>query len=161
MHLIIQRAEINTDTSFYSFAGVGSVEGRRLLLDRLGRNHSAEPALRKRTCAPLLIKGRHGCVDLPHEPGGYFVYFPDWIANGTTQPTTATIVSVARAPLASVLEDAFGERPHAARFEKYYEGAWGPAWDWKVSVRSGSEFAWPCGFGRTWPLSPTARWIVT
>ena len=46
------------------------------------------------------------------------------IANGTTQPTTATIVSLARAPIRSVLEAAFGEDPHAAAFEKYYEGDW-------------------------------------
>jgi hypothetical protein len=58
--------------------------------------------------------------------GQYFqIYFSDWLANGTTHwgaPPTITIVSVARATISSVLNDAFGERPRAAAFQKYYEG---------------------------------------
>jgi len=58
--------------------------------------------------------------------GKYFeIYFSDWLANGTTHwgtPPTITIVSVARATISSVLNDAFGDRPRAAAFQKYYEG---------------------------------------
>jgi hypothetical protein len=50
-----------------------------------------------------------------------YFYFPDWPA-GTT---TTTNVSVARAPLASVVEAAFGSsHPHMVAFEKFYEGSW-------------------------------------
>ncbi len=75
----------------------------------------------------------------------FYLYFPDWIANGTlhtTKPTgvsTATHVSVARALVSSVLEAAFGPAqpsaavgldpalppgPHTVAFEKFYEGKW-------------------------------------
>src|ERR1035441_9971149 len=61
----------------------------------------------------------------------FYLYFPDWIANGTLHTTTAsgasttTNVSVARALVASVLDAAFGSaRPHAVPFEKFYEGSW-------------------------------------
>jgi len=61
----------------------------------------------------------------------FYLYFPDWIANGTLHTITAngasttTDVSVARAPVDSVLEAAFGSsRPHAVAFEKFYEGSW-------------------------------------
>ena len=61
----------------------------------------------------------------------FYLYFPDWIANGTLHTITAngvsttTNVSVARAPVDSVLEAAFGSsRPHAVPFEKFYEGSW-------------------------------------
>lgn len=58
--------------------------------------------------------------------GKYFwIYFRDWLANGTTHwNNSITLVSVARAPVDSVLEDAFGKNPHAALFEKYYAGKW-------------------------------------
>jgi hypothetical protein len=58
--------------------------------------------------------------------GKYFqIYFSDWLANGTTHwgtPATITIASVARATISSVLNDAFGDHPRAAAFQKYYEG---------------------------------------
>jgi hypothetical protein len=61
----------------------------------------------------------------------FYLYFPDWMANGTLHTTdaggtsTTTNVSVARAPVASVLEAAFGSaHPHAVPFEKFYEGSW-------------------------------------
>jgi hypothetical protein len=51
------------------------------------------------------------------------IYFPDWLANGTTHwGNTITFASVARAPLAAVLSTAFGDHPHAIPFTKYYEG---------------------------------------
>jgi hypothetical protein len=61
----------------------------------------------------------------------FYLYFPDWIANGTLHTTTpdgvptTTNVSVARAPAASLLEAAFGSSPpHTIPFEKFYESNW-------------------------------------
>ncbi len=61
----------------------------------------------------------------------FYLYFPDWIANGTLHTTTpagvstTTNVSVARALVTSVLDAAFGSaRPHAVPFEKFYDGQW-------------------------------------
>jgi hypothetical protein len=60
----------------------------------------------------------------------FYLYFPDWIANGTLHTTnangvsTTTNVSVARALASSVLDAAFGSNPHAVPFEKFYEGSW-------------------------------------
>ena len=63
---------------------------------------------------------------VPSPDGRYFyLYFPDWIANGTPHATTLTHISVARAPIAAVLHDAFASTPrHAATFAKFYDGAW-------------------------------------
>ncbi len=61
----------------------------------------------------------------------FYLYFPDWIANGTLHLTdaqgvnTTTIVSVARAPVSAVLAAAFGPEPHhAVVFQKFYQGSW-------------------------------------
>jgi hypothetical protein len=61
----------------------------------------------------------------------FYLYFPDWMANGTPHTadasgvSTTTNVSVARATVASVLEAAFGSaHPHAVPFEKFYSGNW-------------------------------------
>jgi hypothetical protein len=61
----------------------------------------------------------------------FYLYLPDWIANGTLHTTTAagvstiTHVSVARAPAASLLDAVFGSaRPHTIPFEKFYRGSW-------------------------------------
>src|ERR1039457_1471697 len=60
----------------------------------------------------------------------FYLYFPDWMANGTLHITrndvdTTTHVSVARALTSSVLEAAFGSaRPHTVPFEKFYKGSW-------------------------------------
>jgi hypothetical protein len=61
----------------------------------------------------------------------FYLYFPDWMANGTLTTingqnvSTATNVSVARALVADVLEAAFGSSPkHAIAFQKFYEGSW-------------------------------------
>ena len=55
----------------------------------------------------------------------FYLYFPDWISNGTPHATTITNVSVARALVSSVLEAAFGPAPHhAVPFEKFYTGNW-------------------------------------
>ncbi|HUO14295.1 MAG TPA: hypothetical protein VMX38_04850 [Verrucomicrobiae bacterium] len=53
----------------------------------------------------------------------FYIFFPDWRANGSTHwGNSITSVSVARAPIASVLKAAFGPNLHAAAFEKYYAG---------------------------------------
>jgi hypothetical protein len=55
----------------------------------------------------------------------FYLYFPDWIANGTPHTTTTTNVSVARALVSSLLDAAFGLGPHhAVAFEKFYKGSW-------------------------------------
>jgi hypothetical protein len=55
----------------------------------------------------------------------FYLYFPDWIADGTLHPNTTTNVSAARALASSVLEAAFGSaRPHTVAFAKFYEGSW-------------------------------------
>jgi hypothetical protein len=62
----------------------------------------------------------------------FYLYFPDWIANGTLHTTngqgvsTTTNVSVARALVADVLEAAFGSSSprHSIAFQKFYEGSW-------------------------------------
>ena len=53
----------------------------------------------------------------------FYIFFPDWRANGSTHwGNSVTSFSVARAPIAAVLEAAFGNNPHAVAFEKYYDG---------------------------------------
>lgn len=53
----------------------------------------------------------------------FYIFFPDWHANGSTHwGTTVTSISVARAPVESVLAAAFGSKPHSAAFQKYYDG---------------------------------------
>jgi hypothetical protein len=61
----------------------------------------------------------------------FYLYFPDWMANGTLNTTssqgvsTTTNVSVARAPVADLLNAAFGPAPqHVIPFQKFYEGSW-------------------------------------
>jgi hypothetical protein len=58
--------------------------------------------------------------------GNYFyLYFPDWIANGTPHATSINKVSVARAKVSAVLDAAFHATPqHAVPFAKFYEGNW-------------------------------------
>ena len=68
--------------------------------------------------------GEGGLVASPD--GKYFyIYFPDWIANGTLHATTTTRASVARASMKAVLENAFSPtRPHAVIFQKYFQKRW-------------------------------------
>jgi hypothetical protein len=68
-----------------------------------------------------------GDAPLVVSPDGkyFYIYFRDWLANGTAHwgnPPSITLVSVARARIATVLEAAFGSTPHAAAFQKYYDG---------------------------------------
>lgn len=56
----------------------------------------------------------------------FYLYFPDWIANGTLHIGSSTNnVAVARAPVSAVLKAAFESSPaHTVPFEKFYEGSW-------------------------------------
>lgn len=66
-----------------------------------------------------------GISSLTLSPDGkyFYVFFPDWQANGTTHwGGTVNSASVARAPIASVLQAAFGSKPHAVPFDKFYAG---------------------------------------
>jgi hypothetical protein len=68
-----------------------------------------------------------GDANLVVSPDGkyFYIYFSDWLANGTTHwGKTVTVLSVARATISSVVNDAFGDFPRAAAFEKFYKG-WG------------------------------------
>lgn len=119
--LDVYHAEVNTDTSFYSLLGLALSKDDGLHWTDLG-----EIIRPNQPYGADLAGFDIGSPRLVESPDRqyFYVYFPDWIANGTPQPTTATIVSVARAPIASVLEAASGEGPHAAAFQKYYEGEW-------------------------------------
>jgi uncharacterized repeat protein (TIGR03803 family) len=66
--------------------------------------------------------GAIGDPPLVVSPDGkyFYVYFLDWLKSGAN-----TTASIARAPIAEVLQDAFGGSVHyAAPFKKYYQGAW-------------------------------------
>jgi hypothetical protein len=68
-----------------------------------------------------------GISQLVTDPSGtyFYVYFPDWIANGTPNPTTVTVMSVARVNIRTLLAAAFatpaGPLPS---FFKLYRGTW-------------------------------------
>ncbi len=77
-----------------------------------------KPFRRKGTGAPFAV----GDPPLVTSPDGnyFYIYFQDWLKNGDV-----TMLSVARASISSVLNDAFGgKKSFAAPFEKYYEGQW-------------------------------------
>ena len=66
--------------------------------------------------------GAIGDPPLVVSPDGkyFYIYFLDWLKSGVN-----TTASIARAPIAEVLQAAFGGSVHyAAPFEKYYQGAW-------------------------------------
>ena len=72
-----------------------------------------------------------GPVVLSPDGKYFYLYFPDWIANGSLHTTnaqgesTTTNVSVARALATDVLDAAFGPAPHhSIAFQKFYEGNW-------------------------------------
>ena len=90
-----------------------------------------------------------GDANLVIAPNGkdFLIYFSDWLANGTTHwyplPNTVptiTVVSAARASIESVLRDAFGARPHATPFQKFYEG-----WDLNQALGGYSQDLNPNG----------------
>jgi hypothetical protein len=56
----------------------------------------------------------------------FYLYFQDWIANGTLHiGHSRNNVAVARAPVSAVLKAAFeSSPPHTVTFEKFYHGTW-------------------------------------
>jgi hypothetical protein len=73
----------------------------------------------------------------------FYVYFQDLMKTGKT-----TNISVARAPIAEVIQDAFGSSVHfAAAFQKYYQGAWDQPGIGGLSSDLGPQ--WPYGGGLT------------
>jgi hypothetical protein len=87
-----------------------------------------------------------GDADLVPSPDGkyFYIYFADWLANGTTHwLTTINFLSVARAPIASVLAAAFDPKhPHAFAFEKRYDG-----WNVDQGLGGYSSDIFPSGAG--------------
>jgi hypothetical protein len=120
--LMVYHAEIPTVTtqSFYSVLALASSSNGGKSWTDLGEIIRTNQAYR--TDMDGFDIGDSTLVVSPD--GKYFyIYFPDWLANGTTHwGNTVTPVSVARAPIGSVLAAAFGGKPHAIAFQKFYAG---------------------------------------
>lgn len=118
--LLLYHAEIPTITSFYSVLGLASSTNEGASWTDLGEIVRINQGYR--TDMDGFDVGDPSLVVSPD--GKYFyVYFPDWRANGTVHwGDTVTFASVARAPLDDVLQAAFGKKPHAIAFQKYYDG---------------------------------------
>jgi hypothetical protein len=121
--LMVYHAEIPTVTtqSFYSVLALAASSDNGLSWTDLGEIIRINQAYRTD-----LDGFDIGDAPLAISPDGkyFYIYFRDWLANGTVHPTTVTLASVARAPVTAVLADAFGSKPHAASFQKYYNGSW-------------------------------------
>ncbi len=116
--LLVYHAEINTYTtqSFYSVLGLAtSVNGGLSWTDlgeivRINQGYRADLDGYDIGNPPLVVAG-----------GYFYIYFRDWLANGTTHwGNTITLASVARAPVKDLLAAAFGNKPHTVPFQKYY-----------------------------------------
>ncbi len=122
--LTVFHAERNTSGpgGFYSLLGLArSTDGGRSWHD-LGEIIQANQRYR-----PNLGGYDLGISQLVTDPTGtyFYVYFPDWIANGTPNPTTVTVMSVARVPIVALLSAAFATQPTPLpAFAKYYQGTW-------------------------------------
>jgi hypothetical protein len=119
--LLVYHAEILTD-ALYAVLGLASSSDNGLHWTDLGEIIRLNQAY-----APGLDGFEIGDGPLVLSPGNkyFYLYFPDWLANGTPHNTTTTQVSVARALAASVLDAAFGAaRQHTVGFEKFYRGSW-------------------------------------
>jgi hypothetical protein len=119
--LMVYHAEISTVTSFYSVLALAASSDNGVSWTDLGEIIRVNQAYRSDLDGYDI-----GDPPLAISPDGnyFYIYFRDWLANGTTHPTTVTLASVARAPVAAVLAAAFGSAPHAAAFTKYYNGGW-------------------------------------
>ena len=122
--LLVYHAEINTVStqSFYSVLGLAKSTDNGLAWTDLGEIIRLNQAYRED-----LDGFDIGDPPLVVSPDGkyFYIYFRDWLANGTTHwGNTITLASVARAPIEEVFTEAFGPKPHAALFQKYYAGDW-------------------------------------
>jgi hypothetical protein len=122
--LTVYHAERNTtgQGGFYSLLGLArSTDGGRSWSD-LGEIIEANQPYR-----PGLRGYDLGISQLVVDPTQkyFYVYFPDWIANGTTTPSTVTVMSVARVSIRDLLRAAFAATPTPLpQFRKYYRGRW-------------------------------------
>lgn len=126
--LIVYHAEIPTvaTQSFYSVLGLAASSDEGKSWTDLGEIVRLNQGYRSDMDGYDI-----GDANLLTSPDGkyFMIYFSDWLANGSTHwqakpnaAPTITVVSAARASIDSVLNDAFGDRPRAAAFEKYYGG---------------------------------------
>jgi len=120
--LIVYHAEL-PDDALYAVLGLASSTDGGLTWTDLGEivrlNQAYEPGLD----GFEIGDGRL----VPTQDGKYFyLYFPDWIANGTLHATTTTRVSVAREEISAVLQGAFGGTKPARVpvFDKYFHHSW-------------------------------------
>jgi hypothetical protein len=119
--LLVYHAEILTD-ALYAVLGLAASADNGLHWTDLGEIIRLNQAF-----APGLDGFEIGDGPLVLAPDGkyFYLYFPDWMANGTLHATTTTNVSVARARVESVLDAAFGStRQHTVGFQKFYRGTW-------------------------------------
>jgi hypothetical protein len=119
--LLVYHAEILTD-ALYAVLGLAASVDNGLHWTDLGEIIRLNQAF-----APGLDGFEIGDGPLVLSPDGkyFYLYFPDWMANGTLHATTTTNVSVARARVESVLDAAFGSaRQHTVGFQKFYRGTW-------------------------------------
>ena len=122
--VLVYHAEINTVStqSFYSVLALAKSTDDGLTWTDLGEIIRVNQAYREDLDGYDI-----GDPPLAVSPDGqyFYIYFRDWLANGTTHwGNTITLASVARAPIAEVFTEAFGPKPHAALFQKYYAGNW-------------------------------------
>lgn len=122
--LLVYHAEINTVTtqSFISVLALASSTDDGMNWTDLGEIIRLNQAYRRD-----LDGFDIGDPPLVVSPDGkyFYIYFRDWLANGTTHwGNTLTAASVARASIAEVYGAAFGSKPHAAAFQKFYAGSW-------------------------------------
>jgi len=115
--LLVYHAEYNNPPYFLLGLAVSSDKGvhwtdiGEIIRFNMPFSYSGQPAGAAIGDPPLVVS----------PDGKYlYVYFQDWLKSGVV-----TNNSVARAPIAEVLQDAFGGSTHfAAPFKKYYNGAW-------------------------------------
>ncbi len=123
--LMVYHAEIPTPKthSFYSILGLAASPDNGLSWTDLG-----EIIRVNQSYAPDLDGYDIGDPPLTVSPDGQFLYlyFRDWIANGTTHwGNSLTCFSVARVSLAALYAAAFASpTAHAAPFAKYFHGGW-------------------------------------
>jgi hypothetical protein len=136
--LLVYHAEYNDPAYFMLGLAVSSNQGQHWtdIGEIIRLNH---PFSYQGVGSPFAI----GDPPLVISPDGkyFYIYFQDWLKNGDV-----TMVSVARAPIAAVLQGAFGGEVHASPpFYKYYRGSWdqpgigGASTDLSPTSRYGGE----------------------
>jgi hypothetical protein len=129
--LLVYHAEILTD-ALYAVLGLAASSDNGMRWTDLGEiirlNQAFAPGL-----DPFEIGD--GPLVLSPDHKYFYLYFPDWIANGTPHTTVTTRVSVARALADSVLDAAFGSHhQHTVAFQKFYEHRWDNAAGYRRGV---------------------------